>query len=117
MVRIANVLVGAAAAFGFVMMAFAGATPAWADCYEVIGCTDSDRFDGDDLEEFSCENLWHVRNRIYDENGYCFSTERGREAFDNSGCWIEDQADVALSEIERQNVDEIVEAEEENGCS
>ena len=42
-------------------------------------------------------------------HGYCFSTARGREYFDNSDCWIKDQADVELSEIETHNVDEIVE--------
>lgn len=111
-----GVVLPAVATAGLMLLSFSPA-PAHADCFEVIGCTGSDRFDGDDLEQLSCENLWHVRNRIYDENGYCFATERGREAFDNSDCWIEDQADVELSEIERQNVDEIVEAEEENGCS
>jgi hypothetical protein len=116
MLRIADVLVRAGAAAGFLMMVSLGAAPAKADCFEVIGCTNSDWFDSDDLEEFSCENLWHVRNRIYDEHGYCFSTARGREYFDNSDCWINDQTDVELSEIETHNVDEIVEVEEENGC-
>jgi hypothetical protein len=63
-----------------------GAAPAYADCYEDIGCTDSDEYNVDDLTALSCENLWHVRNRIYDENGYCFTTRRARDAFDNSDC-------------------------------
>ena len=79
MVRIADVLGRVGVAAGFLVMISLGAAPAKADCFEVIGCTDSDWFDSDDLEEFSCENLWHVRNRIYDEHGYCFSTERGRD--------------------------------------
>jgi hypothetical protein len=91
-------------------------TPARSDCYDNVGCTDSDYFDRYDLEELSCENLWHVRNRIYDEHGYCFATERGREAFDNSDCWVEEQADVELSEIEIYNVDRIVEVEDEKDC-
>lgn len=116
MVRIADVLGRVGVAAGFLMVISLGAAPAKADCFEVIGCTDSDWFDGDDLEEFSCENLWHVRNRIYDEHGYCFSTERGRAMFDNSDCWIKNQEDVELSEIETHNVDEIVDAEEEKSC-
>jgi hypothetical protein len=117
MLRFADILLPAGAAASLLIVVSFSAAPAHADCFEVIGCTDSDWFDGDDLEELSCENLWHVRNRIFDENGYCFATDRGREAFDNSDCWVEDQADVELSEIEQHNVDEIVEAEEENGCS
>jgi hypothetical protein len=70
-----------------------------------------------DLEELSCGNLWHVRNRIYDENGYCFATARGRKAFDNSDCWVRRQSQVKLSAIERHNVTAIVKAEEANGCN
>jgi len=94
-----------------------GATPARADCFEDIGCTDSDRYDVDDLVELSCQNLWYVRNRIYDENGYCFKTTRARRQFDNSDCWVRDQSKVRLSRIERHNVNAIVEAEDENGCN
>ena len=117
MLRVADTLLRTAFAAGFLTTVSFSAAPADADCFEVIGCTDSDWFDGDDLEQLSCENLWHIRNRIYDENGYCFATDRGRQAFDNSDCWVEDQAAVELSEIETHNVDEIVEAEEENGCN
>ena len=116
MMRFADFLLGAGAAAGLLVLVSFSPVPARADCFEVIGCTDSDWFDSDDFEEFSCENLWHVRNRIFDENGYCFSTARGREYFDNSDCWIKNQADVELSEIETHNVDEIVEVEEEKGC-
>ena len=94
----------------------ANMTPARADCFEDIGCTDSDRFDIDDLMFLSCENLWYVRNRIYDENGYCFRTARAREQFDNSDCWVRSQSKVQLSQIERHNVNEIVAAEDEKSC-
>jgi hypothetical protein len=94
----------------------AGISPARADCFEDIGCTDSDRFDVDDLMYLSCENLWYVRNKIYDENGYCFRTDRARDAFDNSDCWVRSQSKVQMSQIERHNVNEIVAAEDEKGC-
>ncbi len=112
-------LVGFAARAGFVAglaMLGLGSAPAYADCYEDIGCTDSDTFSVDDLTDLSCENLWYVRNRIYDENGYCFQTARGRHAFDNSDCWVHNQSRVRLSQIERHNVDAIIQAEEENDC-
>ena len=92
------------------------AAPASADCFELIGCTDSGYFRQSDLRQLSCENLWYVRNRIYDENGFCFKTARARSQFDNSDCWVNDQANVKLSQVERHNVNEIVEAESENGC-
>jgi hypothetical protein len=115
--RISGFFARAGVAAGMLTMISAGAAPARADCYENIGCTDSDSMDVDDLVELSCENLWHVRNRIYDENGYCFKTARARNAFDNSDCWVKNQANVKLSHIERRNVDAIVEAESENGCN
>ncbi len=107
----------ASATAGVLMMLSAGSTPARADCYEDIGCTDSDRMSVDDLTQLSCQNLWHVRNRIYDENGFCFKTARAKAAFDNSDCWVRNQSSVKLSAIERHNVNAIVEAESENGCN
>jgi hypothetical protein len=116
MTRIGNLLgqAGIAAALAMTILATA---PARADCYEDIGCTDSDMMSTGDLEELSCQNLWHVRNRIYDENGYCFTTARGRDAFDNSDCWVHGQSKVKLSAIERHNVNAIVKAEAANGCN
>jgi YARHG domain len=117
MKRIQGLLATVGMAAGFMLMMSAGAAPVRADCYEDIGCTDSDSFDVDDLVELSCQNLWHVRNRIYDENGFCFKTARARAAFDNSDCWVRTQSKVQLSTIERHNVNAIVEAESENGCN
>ncbi len=117
MPRIGGFLVrcGASAALFLVSLAGNGA-PARADCYELIGCTDSDQYKVSDLVTLSCENLWFVRNRIFDENGYCFKTERAQEMFDNSDCLVDDQEQVKLSAIERQNVEAIVMAEREIGC-
>ena len=33
----------------------------------------------------SCDDLWYARNSIYADEGYCFKTERGQEAF-GYGC-------------------------------
>ena len=116
MKRVGEFLARFGLAAGMLMAVSASVGPAQADCFEDIGCTDSDWFDVDDLVALSCENLWHVRNRIYDENGFCFKTKRARNAFDNSDCWVRNQGDVKLSTVERHNVNEIVEAESENGC-
>ena len=115
MARIGSLVARAGA--GAVLVLISTGAPALADCYEDIGCTDSDMMSADDLEALSCQNLWHVRNRIYDENGYCFTTARGRKAFDNSDCWVKSQSKVKLNAIERHNVNAIVAAESANGCN
>ena len=35
----------------------------------------------------SCYDLWYQRNAVYDDNGFCFSSELGKQTFDNSDCW------------------------------
>jgi hypothetical protein len=89
---------------------------AQADCYELIGCSDSEYMDLADLTQLSCENLWHVRNRIFDENGYCFQTAQAQDAFDNSDCSVTKQAAVKLNDYERANVKAILGAESQLGC-
>jgi len=89
---------------------------AQADCFRGLGCTDQHRFSQADLRSMRCNDLWYVRNRIYDENGYCFRTSRGRANFDNSDCWESNQGRVRMSGVERANVDAIVRAERAIGC-
>jgi hypothetical protein len=105
------------AALMVVFVVVLGAWQARADCFEEIGCTDKDKFQKSELRKLSCESLWHVRNRIYDENGYCFKTDRAKEAYDNSDCTIEDQGDVPLNAIERANVEAVKSVESAKGCS
>jgi hypothetical protein len=105
-----------AAVVAAVVVSSAAGDPARADCFELIGCTDREYMRIGDLMQLSCENLWHVRNRIYDENGYCFATWRARRVFDNSDCWVEVQEEVKLNHYERYNVERIVGAEAQKGC-
>ena len=90
--------------------------PAMADCFDVIGCTDHDRFRKAGLREMSCQLLWDIRNRIYKDNGYCFATERAIEYFGNDGCYIRNQSSVRLNKYERNNVTVIKAVENEKGC-
>jgi hypothetical protein len=92
------------------------AGPSLAACYELIGCTDGDKFKKADLRDFSCQLLWDVRNTIYKENGYCFQTKKARNYFGNAGCYIEDMEEVKMSSIERGNVSQIVAVEKALGC-
>ena len=70
--RVLPVFLGA-----FAVSLFAAA-PARANCYELIGCSNKDRYKVSDLMQLGCQPLWEVRNWIYKENGYCFRTRRRR---------------------------------------
>ncbi len=48
----------------------------------------------------SCYDLWYERNQIYDDNGFCFKTQLGRETFDNSDCYTSNP-DLSSAEIRR----------------
>ncbi len=104
---------------GFVvtLATLASMSGAFANCYEMIGCDDSDYFQRSDLRQLSCQSLWEVRNWIYKQNGYCFSTQRAKNAFGNDGCWITNQSQVKLNAVERENVATIAAVEKSRGCN
>lgn len=60
-----------------------------------------------------CYDLWYERNSIYNDNGFCFKTSDGRNAFDNSDCYT-DSPDFTKSEQRR--IDRIRSQENEYGC-
>ncbi len=94
----------------------AGAEAACFDNIGRTGCTDSERFPVRDLRRLSCDNLWLVRNTIYDEGGLCFQTRAARMQFDNSDCTVNDPARVRMNRVERTNVSRIQQVEREKGC-
>lgn len=69
---------------------------------------------GGALQALSCQQLWVARNEIYDRNGYCFKTPRGRQYFGNANC--RPGMRVSLSALEKQNVDRIKSWEQRRGC-
>jgi YARHG domain-containing protein len=91
--------------------------PASANCYELIGCTNSDYFKAAQLKQLSCQILWEVRNTIYKEEGYCFHTQRAIKVFGNAGCKYDDAGAVPLNGAERYNVRAIKKIEAKKGCS
>ncbi len=72
------------------------------------------RLTGNDLQRMGCKSLWIARNEIFDRNGYCFRTAKGRNYFDNSDCSTSSQN--ILTRLERQNVNLIVSWERRKGC-
>jgi hypothetical protein len=103
--------------------ALAGAAPVWADCYDVVGCSDQNLFSNHYgyLSSYAdgptCDFLYQMRNRIYAQHGYCFKTPRGISEIGNDGCYINDQAAVPLSHIEHLNVATIQRAERAKACA
>jgi hypothetical protein len=91
-------------------------SPARANCYELIGCTDKDYFQAAQLKQLSCQILWEVRNTIYKVNGYCFHTKKAIKAFGNAGCQIDAMGKVPLNAAESHNVIAIKKAEAKKGC-
>lgn len=95
----------------------AAAVPALADCYDVFGCTNRDTFAYRDLVSGpNCEFLWQMRNRIYQENGYCFKTQRGIATLGNEGCSVWNEDALPMNRIEQANVATIRRAEKALGC-
>ncbi len=99
------------------MAQLSGVTPGAAACYEDVGCTDRNIFPENQLHRLAeCEILWEMRNTIYAERGYCFSTQRAISAFGNSGCRHNRAEDVPLNSVERANIATIQRVEARKRC-
>jgi hypothetical protein len=57
-----------------------------------------------------------MRNTIYFERGYCFSTPRAIATFGNDGCRFIDANDVPLNRFERANVETLRSVERMKHC-
>lgn len=100
----------------FIVLAVACGSAA-ADCYDVFGCTNRDRFRMWDLMNGpNCEFLYTMRNAIYAERHYCFQTPRGVATFGNQGCVSADLNALGLSALEKANAATILQAERSLGC-
>lgn len=92
---------------------------AHAACYENLGqtgCTDRETFTRAALSFLSCQNLWYVRNSIYDDHGYCFKTKAAKDVFDNSDCYENDARQLRFNRHEQANISLITRVEKEKGC-
>ncbi len=90
-----------------------------AACFESLGqtgCTDTEMFPISHLRALSCQNLWYVRNSIYDDHGYCFKTAAAKAEFDNSDCYENDATKLRFNRNEQTNINRIVQVEKEKGC-
>ena len=106
----------AAATIGFA--ALFTSQPAAAACFEgAVGCTDNATIPVAALEELSCDNLWTVRNMIFDENGYCFKTAKAKSVFSNDGCSYTTMAAMPLNSFEAKNIQLVQAVEKQKACN
>jgi hypothetical protein len=68
------------------------------------------------LWSLSCGDLWYQRNAIFARNGFCFKTDRAMRVFGNANCTYYVEADVPMSQDERQQVGIIRDIERQKGC-
>ena len=64
--------------------AFAGRANQY--CYEDVDCPWKVAAPVAVYETLSSQNLAHVRNRLYYENYYCFTSAAAKAAYGNEGC-------------------------------
>jgi hypothetical protein len=98
------------------LLLVAGLSPALAECFDKMGCSDRTRFRTSDLRRMNCESLWSMRNAILFENGYCFEDDRAAETFGNAKCKVKDITRLSLNPNERSNMRTISKVQTEKGC-
>lgn len=86
-------------------------------CYEGVGCPHKDRIAEKQITSYSCDNLWTLRNTIFHQRGYCFTSARGKKEFSNSKCNVQAVSDLKLSAVEKDNVSTIEKMERQKRCS
>jgi hypothetical protein len=87
-----------------------------AACVQDVFCSDQYVFSKPLLHGLSCEELWVLRNSIFDERGYCFPRQREAARFDNKDCTIDAFSDLELNGNERDNVKTILAVELAKSC-
>ena len=65
----------------------------------------------------NCYQLYYQRNAIYKAQGYCFSTPRAIQTFDNAGCSYDVVNEVPLSATQRRAIEIIKEEGSLSDCS
>ena len=69
------------------------------------------------LSNWSCAQLWHERNAVFYNWGYCFQGQRGIQTFGNDGCFrTSQQALNAMGPDNRRFIERIKAEERRRGC-
>ncbi|MGQ0457488.1 MAG: YARHG domain-containing protein [Hyphomicrobium sp.] len=67
-------------------------------------------------DAYDCQELWQMRNAIYKSGGYCFKSPKTIATFGNAGCIYESQAEVPISDIDRDTLAQIRKSEKRQAC-
>lgn len=94
---------------------FAVPATANAGCH-LIDCVENVYIAPKEIETRSCEDLWILRNSIWNDAGYCFKTERAVKAFGTHNCRYPDQSAVPLNDYQRANAKTILAVETAHNC-
>ena len=92
-----------------------GVSPALAGCH-LIDCVENVDIKPEEIKTMSCDQLWVLRNSIYDDAGFCFSSARAAEHFSNQGCSYSDERLVPLNDYQRSNIKVFRDMEAKKGC-
>lgn len=96
--------------------AFAVPATASAGCH-LIDCVENVYVQPQEIATRSCEDLWVLRNSIWNDAGYCFKSSRAVKFFGTHSCRHADQSAVPLNDYQRANVKTIRAVETTNGCT
>jgi len=67
-------------------------------------------------DAYDCQELWVMRNQIYKDAGFCFTSPRAISYFGNGGCVYHSQSEVPLSDQQRQTIKMIKKSSARQSC-
>jgi hypothetical protein len=77
---------------------------------------DDGRLTRQNLRNATCDDLYTIRNGIFDRAGYCFKSDRARRLFHNRGCRFSTIGELPLSALDRDNISLLRALERSKGC-
>ena len=87
-----------------------------AGCH-LVDCVENVFITPQEIQSKSCEDLWILRNSIWDDAGYCFKSPRAMKHFPNETCRYADASAVPLNDYQRANAKTIQAAEAAHHCT
>jgi hypothetical protein len=67
-------------------------------------------------DAYTCDKLWVMKNQIYKSGGFCFKSQRAITYFGNGGCQYDTQAEVPISDMDRNTLKDIRKSQKRLQC-
>jgi hypothetical protein len=67
-------------------------------------------------DAYECNDLWVMRNQIYKDNGFCFTSSKAITYFGNGGCSYHSTGTLPLSHQDHLVLHDIKKSEARQGC-